>query len=337
MRVLVIANNLQQASYRVRIDALIGPLRRRGVELETRLRSRAWRERRALLDSAGDYDAVILQRKLLDPGDARLLRRRARRVFFDVDDAVMYHAHPVGLVSRWRTGRRFRATATNVDHVVAGNRYLADLFVEAGAPAASVVPTTVDAGRYLVKQPAPTAAPRLVWIGSQSTLPYLRAMVPQIAEAARRVPGLGLITIADATVEGAPFPVEHVPWSAEGEAAALVRGDVGIAPTPGDRWTRGKCGFKLVQYMAAGLPTIASPIGANAEIVIDGETGLLPACDADWPAAIERLMGDVALRARMGAAGRARVESHYTVERAADAWAALLVGPWADRTCRPVP
>jgi glycosyltransferase involved in cell wall biosynthesis len=324
-RILVIANNLQQASYRVRVGALIEPLRARGFELDVRLRTRSLAQRRALFRGAGDYDAVLLQRKLLDPWEAKFLRRHARRILYDVDDAVMYHAKPVGWFSRWRTTRRFRATAAAVDHVVAGNGYLAELFTRAGARAATVVPTVVDPARYVVKRHAPTDAPRLVWIGSRSTLPYLRELVPTLDRAARDVPGLRLVTIADATVQTAAVPVEHIPWSADTEAASLARGDIGVAPTPCDRWTLGKCGFKIVQYMAAGLPVIASPIGANAEIMRDGETGFLPQSPDDWPALIAKLAGDASLRARMGEAGRRRVESNYSIDFAADAWATLLL------------
>ena len=322
-RVLVITNNLEQASYRVRVAALIEPLRSRGFELDVHVRSRSVGERRDLFRRAGAYHAVLLQRKLLDPWDANLLRRHARRVLYDVDDAVMYHAKPVGWFSRWRTTRRFRATAGLVDHVVAGNEYLADHFRREGCTV-SVLPTVVEPSRYVVKQHVTTGAPRLVWIGSRSTLPYLRELVPVIERAARDVPGLGLVTIADATIEGVSFPVEHAPWTAEGEAAALVRGDVGIAPTPSDRWTLGKCGFKIVQYMAAGLPAVASPVGANAEIVREGETGYLPTSDGAWVEAIIRLARDAPLRSQMGKAGRSRVESDYSVRRAADVWAELL-------------
>src|SRR5439155_14805823 len=100
----------------------------RGFDLDVQVRPQSWLARRQLLKSAGGYHAVLLQRKLLDPSDARLLRKHARRIFYDIDDAVMYHAHPVGLWSRWRTNRRFEATAQIVDHVVAGNDYLADMF-----------------------------------------------------------------------------------------------------------------------------------------------------------------------------------------------------------------
>ena len=323
-RVLVIVNNLAQASYRVRIEALIRPLADRGFELDVQVRPRGLIARRALLRTASSYHAVLLQRKLLDPGDARVLRGHARRLYFDVDDAVMYHAHAVGRFSQWRTTRRFHATARVLDRVVAGNEYLADHFRALGC-AATVLPTVVDPGRYIVKRHEPTDAPRLVWIGSSSTLPYLREHLPALREAAAKAPGLRLLTVADASVESTPaLPVEHVAWSAETEAASLARGDIGIAPTPCDRWTLGKCGFKIIQYMAAGLPVVASPIGANAEIVREGETGFLPTTLADWPEAVARLASDTALRRSMAVAGRTRVESDYSVTRAADTWAGIL-------------
>src|SRR6185436_6764585 len=152
----------------------------------------------------------------------------------------------------------------------------------------------------------------LVWIGSQSTLPYVEQHIDAIRLAASRVP-LKLITIADRTLENPGFAVEHVPWTFDGEAAALVRGDIGIAPTPCDRWTLGKCGFKIIQYMAAGLPAIASPVGANAEIVRVGETGLLADSPEQWADAIVQLARDVGLRRRMGVAAREVVEREYSL------------------------
>lgn len=325
-RVLAIASNLAQASARLRVAALVAPLARRGFALEVvAFPQRRWHERRDLLRAAGDYHAVLLHRKLLDPWNWRLLRRHARRVIFDVDDAVLYHPHRVGPYSRLRTALRFAATVRNVDHVVAGNGYLANLFTRHGCDA-TVLPTAIDPGCYRVKRHAPTHAPRLVWIGSRSTLPYLRRFLPALEAASRHIPGLRLVTIADATIRSTCLPVEHVPWSLAGERDALCRGDIGIAPTPLDRWTLGKCGFKIVQYMAAGLPVIASPVGANAGMVRPGETGLLPCRPDDWPNAVAALTGDCDLRRRMGLAGRAFVERQYRLDDAADTWAALLTG-----------
>ena len=324
-RVLAITSNLAQASSRLRVEALVGPLAERGFELDLLACPRRWAERRDVLRSAGEYHAVLLQRKLLDPWNWRLLRRHARRIVFDVDDAVLYHPHRVGPYSRLRTALRFRTTARNVDHVVAGNHYVAGLFDRRGCGRVTVLPTAIDPLRYRLKRHAPTVAPRLVWIGSRSTLPYLRRFVPVLERAARLVPGLRLVTVADATVRSsALLPVEHLPWSLATEHESLCRGDIGIAPTPVDRWTLGKCGFKIVQYMAAGLPVIASPVGANAGMVRPGETGLLPKRPEDWPVAIAALAGDVDLRRKMGVAGRALVERQYRLDDAADTWAALL-------------
>lgn len=322
-RVLVITNNLQQASFRLRIQALSEGLRRRGVCFDIHLRPREVLARRRLLKSAADYDAVLLQRKMLDPLDTRLLRKKARKLFFDVDDAVMYHSRPIGPLKRWQTWRRFLATARYADLVVAGNEYLADLFRRHGARAI-VLPTIVDPAHYQVKSHTACDAPALVWIGSKSTLPYLRQFAPALADAKKRVPSLRLITIADQPLTDAPIPVEHVPWSEQTESAALCRGDIGIAPTPRDRWTLGKCGFKIVQYMAAGLPVIGSPVGANSEIVAPGETGFLPEDPAEWADAVAVLAGDPAKRQAMGTAARKRVEEHFSITRAIDVWAEML-------------
>jgi glycosyltransferase involved in cell wall biosynthesis len=321
-RIMVITTNLQQASFRLRVDALRSLLAERGFELDVKVRPKGWLARRGMLRTASGYHAVLLQRKFLDPSDARLLRRSARRILYDVDDAVMFHAHPVGRISRWRTQRRFEATARIVDHVVAGNEYLAEMFRQHGR-SVTVLPTCVDPGHYRIKQHAPSDGVGLVWIGSRSTLPYLQQQMPAIEEAALKMPGLRLVTIADATIERAKLPIEHIRWTEAEEAEALIRGDIGIAPTPDTPWTRGKCGFKIIQYMAAGLPAIASPVGANAEIV-KPETGMLATTPAQWTDAALKLASNVQLRRAMGSAGRLRVERDYSLTRAANVWAQLL-------------
>ncbi|MGD0770921.1 MAG: glycosyltransferase family 4 protein [Tepidisphaeraceae bacterium] len=323
IRVLVITNNLQQASFRLRIEALRQALAERGVSLDVHVRPRPMFSRRTLLKRADEYDAVLLQRKMLDPIDVRLLRKHAKKLFFDVDDAVMYHSRPVGPIERWRTRRRFLAIARAVDRVVAGNEYLAEHFRRHGA-LTTVLPTVVDPSHYQLKSHAATDRPTLVWIGSKSTLPYLSQFAPTLSEAARRVPGLRLITIADVPLPDPPLPTEHVPWSVETESAALCCGDIGIAPTPEDRWTLGKCGFKIIQYMAAGLPVIASPVGANREIVRPNQTGFLPKNPTEWTETIAALAADPPKRQALGLAGRRRVEEHFSIEIAAALWASLF-------------
>jgi glycosyltransferase involved in cell wall biosynthesis len=298
---------------------LLGPA---GFEFDFHTRPRKWWGRLKLVASARDYDAVIVQRKLLDPSHARLLRWRSPRVLYDLDDAVMVQRRQIGKWSQFLKRRRFIATARSADHVVAGNEYLAKTFRELGC-AVTILPTVVDPQHYQVKVHAQTSTPALVWIGSRSTLPYLKEWMSAIEAAARRAPGLRLITIANDTVRSDVIPVEHAPWSLEAEAESLCRGDIGIAPTPVDQWSVGKSGFKIIQYMATGLPTIASPVGANAEIVTE-QTGLLPASMEAWTEAIVRLSRDAELRAKMGTEARAVVEREYSLNRARRVWEQAL-------------
>lgn len=322
-RVLVITNNLNQASFRLRIAPLVEPLRERGFDLAVEVRPRNFLTRRRLLKSAKNYDAVLLQRKMLDPSDARLLLYYAKRTFFDVDDAVMFEQTPVGPYTRWRTRRRFHATAGIADAVIAGNEYLAGLFRQRGCRTI-VLPTVVEVLRYQAKSHRADEPQRLVWIGSRSTLDYLRFIYPALALAAHTLPNLRLVVIADVTLPDAPLPVDFLPWSEGVESASLLHGNIGIAPTPDNPWTRGKCGFKIVQYMACGLPVIASPVGANAQLVREGVTGYLPTSDAGWVHAIRSLAQDVALRATMGERARHIAENELSMNRAIDVWADLL-------------
>jgi glycosyltransferase involved in cell wall biosynthesis len=329
-RVLVFAPSDQYESepaFRIRILALRDALRQRGCEWDIRVRPKSPWGRMRLARSASEFHAVILHRKMLDPYEARILRKSLpvpRRIIMDIDDATMYHENQLGLVARKRLERRFAATAEILDVVCAGNAYLAEIFHNQGIKNLHIIPSAVDPSHYPVKNHAPTHRPCLIWIGSASTLKYLEASLPALSLAASRVPGLRLVVICDRPPEqSAPsIPIDFVPWLLTGEKSALLQGDIAIAPTPEDRWTLGKCGFKIVQYLAAGLPVIASPVGVNSQLVADA--GFLPKSWPDWPPAIEQLAADPALRAQMGARGRARVEQSLSITSAADKWAQVL-------------
>jgi glycosyltransferase involved in cell wall biosynthesis len=324
-KVLVITIDPAEAAFRLRLGILPQLLSDDGYDFDFHTRPPGFWDRRKLIATAAGYHAVIVQRKLLDPSHARLLRRRARLVIFELDDAVMVQRRKISRWSQWLKDRRFRATARATDHVVAGNDYLAGQFKPFGCRT-TVLPTVVDPAHYRTKVHADMAVSTLVWIGSGSTLPYLLQAMPAIEAAAKKIGKLKLITIADRSVTSDIVEVEHAPWSLETEADALARGDIGIAPTPKDQWTAGKSGFKIIQYMATGLPTIASPVGANAAIITNGVDGILPATDDDWPDAIVRLATDTAVRREMGIAARKTVERLYTLDRAAEAWRNVLSG-----------
>lgn len=249
------------------------------------------------------------------------------RIVVDYDDAVfhIYDRHRNPLV-RALLGAKIDRIMKAADLVIAGNSYLAARARAAGARRIAELPTVVDLLHYpLVPRPDGGDGLTIGWIGSPITSPYLDLLRPALAELRTRIP-LRLVLIGAAPTALAGFPVERVAWSAESEAAAIARCDVGVMPLPDQPFERGKCGYKLIQFMAGALPVIASPVGANCAIIIPGETGFLAARDADWVSALTRLYHDPELRCRMGQAGRRRVEESYALAVAAPRLVALLRG-----------
>src|SRR5262249_30819219 len=154
---------------------------------------------------------------------------------------------------------------------------------------------------------------QLVWIGSSSTLRGMERIQPLLENLGKRQPGLEWKIICDRFLTLRALPVLRCPWSETSEAAELAQADIGISWLPDDLWSRGKCGLKILQYMAAGLPVVANPVGMQAALVRDGETGFLVRTEEEWHDAIARLAVDPALRRRMGLAGRALVETRFNV------------------------
>jgi glycosyltransferase involved in cell wall biosynthesis len=202
--------------------------------------------------------------------------------------------------------------------VVAGNGYLAARARSAGAANVEVLPTVVDLERYTspVRRVAEAAVPIVIgWIGSPATVGYLQVLAKPLARLATdRAIELRVIG-APATLPG--VPVTQVPWSEATEVQAIGSCDIGIMPLTDSPWERGKCAYKLIQYMACGLPVVASPVGANRQIVEPGINGFLAAEPAQWETALKRLADDAALRLRFGQAGRALVEAQYSLQVAA--------------------
>lgn len=263
-----------------------------------------------MLRQAKRADVVVVLRKTFPAALLWLLRRASRRLVFECDDAIFRNSD--GTPSRTRMAR-FAAMAHACDRVLAGNAFLAR-HAAAFNPAVTQVPTCVDAARYRVAAEKPAGSLDLVWIGSHSTRKYLAEAMPWLAAAAQAVPNLRLKIVADFDLPGCGIPTLPVAWRAESEARELAAAHIGIAPMRDDDWSRGKCALKVLQYMAAGLPVVSSDAGANAEVIMESETGFLAATPAQWTERIALLAQHAALRRRMGEAGRRRVETDYSVE-----------------------
>jgi glycosyltransferase involved in cell wall biosynthesis len=310
---------------RYRFAAFRRPLEAAGHRLEFVTFPTSLWGRLRLAASLAHFDAVVVQRRLLPGWQLALLRRGARRLLFDLDDAVYLRDsyHPRGLHDPRRL-RRFAAVARCADAVVAGNNFLADAARVRGAASVHVVPTCVEPSQYPLADHRRGDGVSLVWIGSASTLQGLRQIAPLLEEVGRKCAGVRLKMVCDAFLTLRHLPVEAVRWTEAGEAKELADAEVGIAWVPDDDWSRGKCGLKVLQYMAAGLPVIANPVGVHVEMVRHGENGFLASTPEEWVEAMLRLAADPELRRRMGAAGRRRVEADYSVSAGAKAWLCIL-------------
>lgn len=271
---------------------------------------------------AGRYDVVFVQKAIMTAyvrGMAGLLRRCARRIVYDIDDAV-HLAPPHGLGIPWRVfedrGQIGKVMAM-ADLVLAGNAWLQEAAEATGAQAVRF-PTVVDTDRFTPVNGNETAY-RIGWMGNPSTtacLAPVRNVLNSVQDAEVYLVG------ADAAVAGLPR-VEHRLWSLKAECDELRRFSVGIMPLPDEEWMKGKCALKALLYMACGIPCVASPVGAVLEIIRNGENGFIARNDATWQEAFD-VLRDPALRRQIGAAGRATVESDYALSKAAPRFLELL-------------
>ncbi len=244
----------------------------------------------------------------------RLAFRSGKPVVYDFDDAFFhpYDDHRSGFV-RQMLGGKLKPLMRGAAAVCAGNDYLKDYADNAGA-SAIVLPTVVDTDRYIPRKDNAHRPLTVGWIGSPSTWQFVQPFLQLLADLCRerdiRFVAVGAGAAAEADhFEGMTF----VPWSEDSEIDSVQSMDIGIMPLPDEPWARGKSGYKLVQYMACGLPVVASPVGVNSTIVKDGETGLLATDVIQWRTALGRLIDDDGLRSGMGEAGRRRAVDFYSL------------------------
>jgi glycosyltransferase involved in cell wall biosynthesis len=270
--------------------------------------------------SAKRYDLVWAEKELLPwvPSAIELgLIPNSVRLVVDYDDALFhrYDQHRSHAVRRV-LGTKIDAVMRRADLVLAGNDYLAAHARAAGCKWVEWLPTVVDLDRYGVGSQAhtkPRGSVTVGWIGTPSTAGYLGAVVAPLAElaASGKVHCVAIGAMPE-QVAGTPFVAKA--WQ-EGEEVKMLRDlDIGIMPLPDAPWEKGKCGYKLIQYMACGLPVVASPVGVNGTIVEHGRNGFHASSGGDWLDRISLLVDDPQLRASMGKQGRRDVERSYSLQ-----------------------
>ena len=354
IRVLALASYpVEAASSRYRIVQFIEPLAERGIEVEFKpfldrgLFAALYDPKklmprlpllslRALGRIAGAFrasraDVVFVQREAMLLGPpviewiaARLLRRP---LVLDLDDATyIAYASPVygrlASLLKWpsKTDRLIRWART----VVCGNPNIAR-YVRGWGAHSVVVPTVVDTRVFRPLEALPHDVPTIGWIGTHGTFPFLERLLPLFERLACEhrfrltIVGAGRSGVSMKGVE-----VDCRPWRLDREVDDFRALDVGVYPIADDAWSAGKSGFKAVQYMACGVPFVMSPVGVCATMGVAGETHLLATTDEEWLAALRQLLGDAERRRRMGRAGRAYAEAHFSIAEQAEALASIL-------------
>ncbi len=287
--------------------------------------SRAYANRCKILLQCRKFDIVWIEKEALPwwPLWTEQALLRGVPYVLDYDDAIFhnYDRHASSWVRRVY-GRRLDGLMAGSALVIGGNRYLAKRAMDAGAPWVEVVPTVIDLARYPVPAKtqtvdgAPDKLPRIVWIGSPSTVHYLHLIREALQAVAAQHPFV-LRIIGGGKIDLPGVQVEAMTWSEATEAENIRECAVGVMPLLDSPWERGKCGYKLIQYMACGLPVVASSVGVNPEIVKCGENGFIATNTSEWIAALRRLLRDVSLCKDMGESGQRRVEQTFCIQQTA--------------------
>lgn len=234
----------------------------------------------------------------------------------DYDDAIFHHYDQSsnGWIKRL-LGDKIKHVIRSADIVMCGNKYLLNYAVESGAKTSQLLPTVVDIQRYSLNDNVNKSIEPIIigWIGSPTTLPYLEQLHP-VFEKLHQKYSIRLYVIGGKLERRSKVDIKNIEWSEKTEVESIKQIDIGVMPLEKNKWARGKCAYKLIQYMACGLPTVGTHYGANSDVVIHGETGYLASNEDEWYKYLEKLLQSSKLRNRMGKAGRRRVENYYSLQ-----------------------
>lgn len=314
-RLLILIQGKEVAASRYRILQYIPYLEEHGVVCTVREFPSSLKDYLSLSAVLPEYECVFVQRKRFHFPFLPMFRSRARRVVYDLDDAVMYkNSLASSPYSRTRQ-KRFVKMVQNSDAVIAGNTFLEEQASRYHSRVVTI-PTSipVDAYRlkdYSIKKDLVTIG----WIGDHGSIHYLEQLNDVWNEIGKRYPGkVELKIICDVFFDCESIPVRKVQWAKETEVAELMDIDIGVMPLRDDPWSWGKCGLKILQYFGVGVPSVCTPVGVNRDVVIHGKSGYWARTETEWIDTLSRLIEDEHMRMHMGMMGRKILEQGFTRE-----------------------
>lgn len=276
-----------------------------------------WR-RVLLMFNLRQYDYVFLHREASPIGppifEFLMAKVFGKRIIYDFDDAIWLpntsDNNKLAAVVKWHG--KVRNICSWAYKISCGNEYLAD-FARQYNPNVVLLPTVVNTEtQHNRVKDQQTGRVSIGWTGTHSTLHYLDEIYPVIQRLEQDY-DFDFIVIADKAPDVKLKSLKFIPWQAATEIDDLLRMNIGIMPLSDDIWARGKCGFKAIQYMALGIPALASPVGVNGTIIQHGQNGMLCSTPDDWYKALRELLDDANLRTTLGKAARERIEGGYSV------------------------
>lgn len=281
------------------------------------------------LFSLGQYDCILIQRGAAPIGPPifewfikAILRKP---IIYDFDDAIWLAPSQKGsfFKSLIKSNNKVGKICSWAHTVVVGNQYLA-AYAKKHSDNVVLIPTVVDTeNKFFPQLYVKAQIPVIGWTGSHTTLPYLEALERALLTLKANY-DFTLMVMANKEPNFSTLPYIFIKWSEEVEVSELNKIDIGIMPLPDDEWTKGKCGFKAIQYMALGKPAVASAVGVNTEIIDHGVNGYLCSTTEDWIKYLGLLLSDKDQIAQFGVEARKKAHAHFSIKKAAVAWSKVL-------------
>jgi len=315
VRIVFLTHSSDQG-HRFRVEQYFPLLHENGVEPLWQPLPGSLKDRFLIYKKLPQFDIVCIQRRLLSPLEFIWIRKRSKRVLFDLDDAVMYRSssspHPHSFSRRFK----FNWMVKRSDAVIVGNHFLREEVLKADPKKrVFVIPTPLDLNAYPVKKEIrPSQRMIIGWMGTKGNLRYLCPLEPVFQAIAFQFPMVQLKVVSNGHFESKYLPTINKPWALQEENHDLISFDIGLMPLEDNLWSRGKCGVKIIQYLSVGLPVVCSPVGINQEIIQPGVNGFLAKTEEEWVDCLATLLRNSDLRREMGLRGIKTVKEGYSLE-----------------------